>query len=100
MSSRASVERIVAIVAREYAIEPELVFGRSRVQQVAEARQMAIYCVRRRMFYTYKMLGGVFGRSFSTICYSVRLMQNWVKKDKITREHYERILKIFRDENI
>lgn len=68
---------IVATVADVYRVPPALLIGKRRTRTVALARQVAYWCVREHLAWSYPRIGAVFGgRDHSTIIHGVQRVDN------------------------
>jgi chromosomal replication initiator protein len=77
-------EDIIKIVSNHYNVEPEEVTGKSRKQEIALARQVAMYIMKRTMNHSLEHIGTVFGgRNHTTAMHSVNNITERVEKDNI-----------------
>lgn len=86
-------EEIISLVADEYAIPSEDIFGARRSQPMVEARQMAIYLIERCFEFSTLEIGKYFNRTHPTIIYSIRKIRDLLLIDTTTQRHHDNLLK-------
>ena len=74
-------EYIVDKTADYYNIEPDQIFGKGKTKNVAAARQMSIYLMRKLTGLTLEEIGSVLNRDHSTILHSIRKVEESVNTD-------------------
>lgn len=82
---------IIDGVCREYQVTESELFGNRRYQPVAEARQMAMWILRRRALFSVREIGRIFNRTHPTACYSIGLINARLKFDKQLKQRYSNI---------
>ena len=82
-SSEPPVDRIQAVVAKEYGITRSELNSKTRRREVAWPRQIAMYLTRELTDRTLVEIGGLFGgRDHSTVIHSSGKVENELSKDK------------------
>ncbi len=74
-------ELIIERIADFYNITPEDISGKGKTRNVANARQMAIYLIRKLTSQTLEDIGKLIGRDHSTVLYSIRKMEESLASD-------------------
>ncbi len=74
-------ELIIDKIADFYNISPEEISGKGKTRNVANARQMAIYLIRKLTSQTLEDIGKLIGRDHSTVLYSIRKMEESLASD-------------------
>jgi chromosomal replication initiator protein len=90
-----SIEQIQRVVCEYYAIPDDLLRGKSRKQEIAWARQVAMYFCKEMTRFSLKSIGLHFGgRDHTTVIHAVRTIAEGVKKgDKNTLDQIETVRK-------
>ena len=66
---------IISKIADFYNVTPEEVVGKGKTRNVTDARQMAIYLIRKLTGLTLEQIGDVIGRDHSTVLHSIRKIE-------------------------
>lgn len=74
MLSRTDTVPIIERVARRFALEPDVILGRSRRRSVAYARQV-VYWALREAGWSYHEIGSIVGRDHTTVIYGVAAIE-------------------------
>ncbi len=74
-------EYIIAKVADFYDIKPEEVLGKGKTKNVANARQMSFYLIRKLTPLTLEQIGEATNRDHSTVLYSIRKVEENLQND-------------------
>lgn len=77
-----SPNNIVAKVCQSYAITKEEIFGKSRIQNVAEARQVAMYFFKSKLEFSYPAISKFFKRDHTTAMHAFKKIETRIEKDK------------------
>ena len=78
-----TVEEIQRGVAEFYRVGLADLVGKRRTQNIANARQVAMYICRRNTTYSYPEIGALFGgRDHSTVIHSVKSVEERIREDK------------------
>lgn len=76
-------DRIQEIVARRYSIGVSDLLGKRRTQNIAYARQVAMYLCRELTSSSFPEIGGLFGgRDHSTVIHAKRVIESKMKQNK------------------
>ena len=91
-STELSIESIQQQVARHFDLTPELLIGRTRKQDVAQARQIAMFLAKRFTRNPLKMIGLHFGnRDHTTVIHAVQTVEAKCKADRSFAVTVERL---------
>ena len=74
-------EYIVEKTAAFYSLNPEDILGKGKTKNIAAARQMATYLMRKLTTLTLEEIGAVLNRDHSTILHSIRKIEDSVNTD-------------------
>jgi len=90
-----SIEQIQRVVCEYYAIPDDLLRGKSRKQEIAHARQVAMFFCKEMTRFSLKSIGLHFGgRDHTTVIHGVRTIEDGIKQgDKKTIDEIETIRK-------
>ncbi|HEY6074253.1 MAG TPA: chromosomal replication initiator protein DnaA, partial [Anaerolineales bacterium] len=73
-------ERIIELVAKEWQVTVEALFGRDRSQKIAQPRQVAMYLLRKRTDCSLPQIGEILGgRDHSTVMYAIEKISNEIE---------------------
>lgn len=86
-------EDVISIVAEEYCQSVEDILGESRLQEVADARHMAIFLVDYSFDMTKVDIGAYFSRTHASVISAIKKVRDMLAVDKVTRDHYECAIK-------
>ena len=78
---------ILQAVAGEYGVAVDEIISRSRLRDIAEARQMAMYLIREVLDYTPGRIGEAIGRNRVTVIYAIQKIAGLASVDKRTQRH-------------
>ena len=67
---------IITKIADYFNISPEDILGKSKIKNIANARQIAVYLIRKLTGLTLEDIGKVFDRDHSTILHSIRKVED------------------------
>lgn len=83
-----SDEQVLEIVSSHYNIEPSALKGRRRNQDVAQARQVAMYLLREELHYSFPQIGDILGgRDHTTVLYGCqRIASSMEEDDQLRRD--------------
>ncbi len=82
-----TIETIQKIVCDHYSIPDDMVRAKSRKKEIAMARQVAMFMVKRFTGYSLKTIGLHFGgRDHSTVIHAINTINDLVQKDVTTQE--------------
>jgi chromosomal replication initiator protein len=74
-------ERIVEKTAEFYSVTPEDILGKGKTKNIAAARQMTTYLIRKLTTLTLEEIGGVMNRDHTTILHSIRKIEESINTD-------------------
>lgn len=87
-----SVESIEQQVCDYYHIDKELIHSRSKKQEVAQARQIAMYLAKKHTDCSLAHIGNVLGkRNHATVIYACKAVEDWMETDKNLRQDIQKI---------
>ena len=87
-----SVESIEQQVCDYYHIDKELIHSRSKKQEVAQARQIAMYLAKKHTDCSLAHIGNVLGkRNPATVIYACKAVEDWMETDKNLRQDIQKI---------
>ncbi|MCX7736361.1 MAG: chromosomal replication initiator protein DnaA [Candidatus Kapabacteria bacterium] len=91
-----TIEDIKEAVSQQFDISIELMESKSRKQEIALARQMAMFLAKKFTTLSLKSIGASFGnRDHSTVLHSCQAIENYLVTDKTVKASYETLLKKF-----
>ncbi len=94
-----TIEKIIGEVGRTFNVSEKDIRSTKRQSQIAKARHIAIFVVREITQAPYEEIGKEFSnRDHSTITYSLKQVENMMKKDAKQKEIIEDIIKNIRDQ--
>ena len=88
-----TIEKILNEVARTYNVMPSDIRGKKRNANVSAARQMTMYIIREVTGMTMEATGQEFQRDHSTVVYSIKTMEENIKRDQHLKEMCSDIMK-------
>ena len=94
MSTPVTIDKIITDVSKVYNVSVNDIRGKSRKQEVAEARKMSMYIIKEVCGLTMEEIGKEFGgRDHSTVVYSISNVAQRLKTDSFYRDTAEDIIK-------
>ena len=88
-----TIEKILNEVARTYNVMPSDIRGKKRNANVSAARQMTMYIIREVTGRSMEAIGQEFQRDHSTVVYSIKTMEENIKRDQHLKEMCSDIMK-------
>ena len=88
-----TIEKILNEVARTYNVMPTDIRGKKRNANVSAARQMTMYIIREVTGMSMEAIGQEFQRDHSTVVYSIKTMEENIKRDQHLKEMCSDIMK-------
>ncbi|MBQ7386863.1 MAG: chromosomal replication initiator protein DnaA [Clostridia bacterium] len=79
------IERIISAVSKKYGVPVEDIKSKKKTDNIANARHVAIYIIKKLLNLSYPSIGQIFGRDHSTVISSV----NKVELNIRTKNNYE-----------
>ncbi len=87
-------EKVKKVVAKYFQLKTSELESSSRKQQIAYARQMAIYIIKKKYNSVLKLIGESFGgRDHATISHSIDKISNLLDTNPMVRSDYEFLMK-------
>ena len=97
-TSSLSIEAIQQTVADHFGISAELLVGKTRKQEISNARQIAMYLAKKLTTSPLKVIGLHFGnRDHSTVIHAVQTIEKKCKQDKDFSQLVETIRNLVED---
>ncbi len=93
------IEKIVGEVARSYNVSEADIYSNRKTQQLALARQVAMYIVKEMTDLTYQAIGDHFGRDHTTVLYNVKKIENFLKDRPYEKEMVDNIIRNLQEFN-
>lgn len=85
---------IISVVSQYYGVSIEKMLSDSRYYKETLSRQIAMYFVRNHGKLTLEQIGEVFNRHYSTVIYSLKMIDNYLSYDKKIQKDLEELLKL------
>jgi chromosomal replication initiator protein len=82
-------------VSEYYVLAPEVLTGRQRTQEIARARQVAMYFAKIYTDFSLKSIGNYFNRDHSTVIHAIQAVENLIECDKRFKADIESLKKKF-----
>jgi chromosomal replication initiator protein len=79
------IERIITAVSKKYGVPVEDIKSKKKTDNIANARHVAIYIIKKLLNLSYPSIGQIFGRDHSTVISSM----NKVELNIRTKNNYE-----------
>jgi len=94
VSHELTIDNIKDLVAKYFEVPVEKLDGKTRIRNIVEARQLAMYFCKEYTDETLKAIGKSFGkRDHSTVLYSIKAVQNARTTDMLFRDKLDDIQK-------
>ncbi len=91
-----TIEKILTVVSNKYGIPVEDIKGRKRTSNIASARHIAIYLIKKLTDRSFPAIGRLFGRDHSTIISSVDNIEKKIISDNGFERELEDIIRIIK----
>jgi len=82
-------------VSEFYVLSPEVLTGRQRTQEIARARQVAMYFAKIYTDFSLKSIGNYFNRDHSTVIHAIQAVENLIESDKRFKADIDTLKKKF-----
>lgn len=92
------IEKIITEVARTYNVTENDILSNRRTAELAMARQISMYIARETTELSYKAIGESFGKDHSTVLYSCRQIEKFMKDNAFERDTINDIIKNLKSE--
>lgn len=87
------IEKIISEVARTYSVSENDILSNRRTAPLVLARQVAIYIARETTELSYKAIGESFGKDHTTVLYTVKKMEAFLRDNPYEKEIIDDIIK-------
>lgn len=91
LASNGDVLLFENIVSREFGIDPEMLFSKTRIREVVDARKAYYYFMRRMFRYSYEAVGRISGQNHATVLHGVRGAESLSETDYGFRQRMLRV---------
>ncbi len=85
-SPEVTVDRIITEISKKYHVTPEDIKGKKRTKDIATARHVAVYVIRKATDMSLQSIAKIFGRDHTTMMSSIDVVENEMEVDA-TFEH-------------
>lgn len=85
-NDKSVLDMIVQYVSEKLGVEVDALFGRSRKREIAYARQLCIYLIKRKTKFTFSDIGRYFNRDHTTVIHSINAIKDLMDVDKNVRK--------------
>jgi chromosomal replication initiator protein len=93
VEKRVSIESIHKKTAEHFRLPPEMLLAKKKTQEIAVARQVAMYLCRILTDHSLKSIGSFFGgRDHSTVIHACEIISNRMKADGKFRQEIEQLI--------
>ena len=89
-----TVEKVLGLVAQTFSVPQEELKGRTRTKEIAFARNVAIYIIRKITDLSLPAIGKLFDKDHSTIHYAVNSIKTEIKSNSVLNNQIEEIAKL------
>jgi chromosomal replication initiator protein len=95
-----TVDKIFATVYKKYGIKKEDLIGKSRSREIAQARHVAIYLIRKITEMSLPNIGKTFNRDHTTVMSSYDIIEDKLKKDAMLTLDVNEMIKEITGESV
>jgi chromosomal replication initiator protein len=85
-SPEVTIDRIITEISKKYHVSPEDIKGKKRTKDIAMARHVAVYVIRKATDMSLQSIAKIFGRDHTTMMSSIDVVENDMEVDA-TFEH-------------
>lgn len=96
-SKRLTVEDVQKEAERFFKVSHTDIIGKKRTRNITHARHVTIYLCRELLDIPYEDIGKKFNRDHSTVMYSVRIVEEKMKENRVMREEVETLRQLIRE---
>lgn len=96
-SKRLTVEDVQKEAERFFKVSHADIIGKKRTRNITHARHVTIYLCRELLDIPYEDIGKKFNRDHSTVMYSVRIVEEKMKENRVMREEVETLRQLIRE---
>lgn len=86
------IDKVVEKINDYYKIGMDEIRGESRKRHIAIARQMAMYIIKKQLWWTLERIGDRFNKDHSSVLYAIEKFENLLETDKNIIYDYEKII--------
>ncbi len=94
-SPEVTVDRIITEISKKYHITPEEIKGKKRTKDVAMARHVAVYVIRKATDMSLQSIAKIFGRDHTTMMSSIDVVENDMEVDATFEHEVKSLIKEF-----
>ena len=94
-SPEVTVDRIISEISKKYHISPEEIKGKKRTKDVAMARHVAVYVIRKATDMSLQSIAKIFGRDHTTMMSSIDVVENDMEVDASFEHEVKSLIKEF-----
>ncbi len=94
-SPEVTVDRIISEISKKYHITPEEIKGKKRTKDVAMARHVAVYVIRKATDMSLQSIAKIFGRDHTTMMSSIDVVENDMEVDASFEHEVKSLIKEF-----
>ena len=94
-----SIDKIISVVASYYSLTENQLKSKSRIGQIALARQIAMYLARDLLQMTYQGIGKYFGKDHTTVMANVQKIQNSLTTNDSLKSVIQHLEEMIKDNN-
>ena len=87
--------RIILMVSEKYGVSQQLIMSRRRDADIAWARSMAMYLIKRKTQFTLNQIGRAFGRDHTNVIKVMQTVNDICSSDKRVKAETEGLLNAF-----
>jgi len=88
-----TVDRIISKVSKKYGIDEEDIKSRKKTKEIANARHVCIYIIRKLTELSLPAIGKIFGRDHTTIMSSLSVVENEIKRNPMYEVEISELIK-------
>ena len=94
-SPEVTVDRIISEISKKYHITPEEIKGKKRTKDVAMARHVAVYVIRKATDMSLQSIAKIFGRDHTTMMASIDVVENDMEVDASFEHEVKSLIREF-----
>ena len=94
-SPEVTVDRIISEISKKYHITPEEIKGKKRTKDVAMARHVAVYVIRKATDMSLQSIAKIFGRDHTTMMSSIDVVENDMEVDASFEHEVKSLIREF-----
>ena len=94
-SPEVTVDRIISEISKKYHVTPEDIKGKKRTKDIAMARHVAVYVIRKATDMSLQSIAKIFGRDHTTMMSSIDVVENDIEVDASFEHEVKSLIKEF-----